>query len=367
MVKKLKTAIILQAREDSIRFPGKVLYPISGKPLIIKILERLKKSKLKDKIITAIPKNKENTRLNKILRKNKFTVYRGNKDNVLKRYYDAAKKHKVKIIVRITADCPFVDSDIIDKLIKILINKKFDYASNTLNPSFPDGIDAEVFTFEALSEAYKKAKSNYDKEHVTPYIKKKENFKKFNLKYKKNLSKTRLTVDEKIDIELVEYIYKNFKSNISWEKIVKSKHLKKIFLTKNKEIKRDEGAKNAYRPKNVEKSKKYYSWRHNVVLKKTLIYFYQKNGLHILKGQKDCYIWDLENKKYLDMSFMGVGTNVLGYANPKIDNKVISSIKDSNMSTLNSNYEIFLAEKLIEIHKWADMVRFARTGERQIQ
>ena len=77
---------------------------------------------------------------------------------------------------------------------------------------------------------------------------------------------------------------------------------------------------------------------------------------------KDCYIWDLENKKYIDMSFMGVGTNVIGYANSKIDNQVINSIKKSNMSTLNTNYEILLAEKLIEIHKWADMARFTRTG-----
>ena len=90
--------------------------------------------------------------------------------------------------------------------------------------------------------------------------------------------------------------------------------------------------------------------------------FLPKKWPSYFKRAKDCYIWDLENKKYLDMSFMGVGTNVLGYANSKIDNKVIKSIKDSNMSTLNSNYEIFLAEKLIEIHKWADMVRFARTG-----
>ena len=82
----------------------------------------------------------------------------------------------------------------------------------------------------------------------------------------------------------------------------------------------------------------------------------------IFQKAKDCFIWDLENKKYLDMSFMGVGTNLLGYANSKIDNQVIKSIRNSNMSTLNSKYEIYLAEKLIEIHDWADMARFARTG-----
>ena len=292
MVKKLKTAIILQAREDSIRFPGKVLYPISGKSLIVKILERLKKSKLKDEIITAIPKDKENEQLNKILRKNKFIVFRGDKDNVLKRYYEAAKKYKVKIIVRITADCPFVDPGIIDRLIKILISKKLDYASNTLTPSFPDGIDAEVFSFEALREAYKKSKSNYDKEHVTPYIKKKKNFKKFNLKYKKNLSKTRLTVDEKTDIELVEYVYKNFKSNIAWEKIVKSKKIKKIFPSKNKKIKRDEGAKMPIGQKMWRRAK-------NIIPGGTMLFsknpdlFLPKKWPSYFKRAKDCYIWDL--------------------------------------------------------------------------
>ena len=157
MIEKLKIAIIVQAREESVRFPKKVLYSISGKPLIINILDRLKKSKLKNTIIVAIPKNKKNIDLEKILKKNKHKVFKGHEENVLKRYYDAAKKYKADIIIRITADCPFVDSKIIDKLIKILIEKKFDYASNTLKLTYPDGLDTEVFTFKALKEAQKKS------------------------------------------------------------------------------------------------------------------------------------------------------------------------------------------------------------------
>ena len=361
MIDKLKIAIIVQAREESVRFPKKVLYPILGKPLIINILDRLKKSKLKNTIIVAIPKNKKNIDLEKILKKNKHKVFKGHEENVLKRYYDAAKKYKADIIIRITADCPFVDSKIIDKLIKILIKKKFDYASNTLKPTYPDGLDTEVFTFKALKEAQKKAKSKYDKEHVTPYIKRNKRFKKFNLKYKTNTSSFRLTVDEKRDMELVEYAFKNFGAKIGWEKIIKSKNIKKIFYSKHNTPQRDEGAL-------MPLGQKMWSRAKNIIPGGTMLFsknpdlFLPKKWPSYFKKAKDCFIWDLENKKYLDMSFMGVGTNLLGYANSKIDNQVIKSIRNSNMSTLNSKYEIYLAEKLIEIHDWADMARFARTG-----
>ena len=361
MVKKLKTTIILQAREDSIRFPGKVLYPVSGIPLILRILKRLKKSRLKDDIVVAIPNNKHNTKLEKILRKNKYKIFKGSQENVLKRYYGAATKYKANIIVRITADCPFCDPKLIDKLIKILIDKNLDYISNTINPTYPDGLDTEVFTYKVLKEANRKAKKIYDKEHVTPYIKNNKNYKKYNLQNNINLSKFRLTVDEKIDIELVQFVFKNFKDNFSWEEIIKSKIIHKIFFNKVKSNQRDEGATMPLGQKMWRRAK-------NIIPGGTMLFsknpdlFLPKKWPSYFNKAKDCYIWDLENKKYLDMSFMGVGTNVLGYANSNIDKQVIKSIKNSNMSTLNSNYEIFLAEKLIEIHKWAEMVRFARTG-----
>ena len=361
MANKLKIAIIVQAREDSVRFPKKVLYPILRKPLILKILDRLKKSKLKDIVIVAIPNNKKNSNLEKILRKNKCKIYKGHEENVLKRYYDAAKKYKANIVIRITSDCPFSDPKLIDKLINTLIEKKFDYVSNTLKPTYPDGLDAEVFTFKVLKEAHKKARSKYDREHVTPYIKKNKKFKKFNLEYKTDVSNFRLTVDEKRDMELVEFVFKNFKQNFSWEKIIKSKNIKKLFFSKSKITQRDEGA-------SMPLGQKMWIRAKNIIPGGTMLFsknpdlFLPKKWPSYFTKAKDCYIWDLENKKYLDMSFMGVGTNLLGYANSKIDNQVIKSIKKSNMSTLNSNYEIFLAEKLTEIHKWADMVRFARTG-----
>ena len=124
MVKKLKTAIILQARESSIRFPNKVFASIKGQPIILRLLNRLKNSKQKNQLIVAIPNKKSNNKLNKLLKKNKFDVFRGDEKNVLKRYYYAAKKYKIDIIVRITADCPLSDPKLIDKFVHILKQKR---------------------------------------------------------------------------------------------------------------------------------------------------------------------------------------------------------------------------------------------------
>lgn len=361
MVKKLNISIIVQARENSIRFPKKVLYPILKKPLILKLLERLNNSKLSDNVIVAIPNNKENAEIEKILKKNKYKIFKGDEQNVLNRYYNAAKKFKADIIVRITSDCPFSDPKLIDYLIETLIKYKFDYVSNTLKPTFPDGMDTEVFTYKVLEEANKKAKSRYDKEHVTPFIKKNKKIKKFNFSLKKDFSNFRLTVDEKKDIEIVDYVYRNLRKNFRWEEIVNSKIIRKKFLSKASSLQRDEGAL-------MNVGQKMWLRAKNIIPGGTMLFsknpdlFLPKKWPSYFTKAKDCFIWDLENKKYLDMSFMGVGTNVLGYANPVINNQVIDSIKKSNMSTLNSNYEIILAEKLVEIHSWADMVRFARTG-----
>ena len=361
MVKKLKTGIIVQARESSIRFPKKVLYSIIKKPLIIKILERLKKSKLKDVIVVSIPKNKKNSGLESLLINKKYKIYKGHEENVLKRFYDTANKFKLDIIVRITSDCPFTDPVLIDRLINILIKKKLDYASNTLQPTYPDGLDVEVFTFKTLKNANKNAKSKFDREHVTPYIKRKKRFKKFNLKHNKDLSNLRFTVDEKKDIKLVEFVFKNFKNNFNWQKLIKSKKIIEMASANSGSLQRDEGAL-------MPLGQKMWARAKNIIPGGTMLFsknpdlFLPKKWPSYFKKAKGCHIWDLQNKKYLDMSFMGVGTNILGYANSKIDNQVIKSIKNSNMSTLNSVYEIYLAEKLIEIHDWADMARFARTG-----
>lgn len=210
----MKTAIFLQARLTSNRFPNKILSIINGASVIEILIKKLKKVKNVNKIIVIIPNNKKNDTLYKKLSKSNVLIYRGSEFNVLKRFYFAAKKFNVKNIIRITGDCPLIDIEIVNKLILKYFSKKYDYATNTLPPTFPDGLDVEIFSFKALEESWYKAKSSYQKEHVTPYIRQIKKFKKFNMLNKTNQKKIRLTLDWKEDLILLKKIFNYFKPNI---------------------------------------------------------------------------------------------------------------------------------------------------------
>ena len=217
---------IVEARMNSTRLPGKVLINIEKKKMIDIILKRISLSKLLTNIIIATTKSRTDEVLFKWLKKNtKYQIYRGSTNDVLSRFYYCAKLYKADIIVRVTADDPLKDSKIIDKAIKIMLFKpQLDYCSNTLMPTYPEGLDIEVIRFAALEKAFYNSKLFSEREHVTPYIWKNPNlFNLYNFKYIKDLSNWRWTVDEKKDIEFIKRVFKNFKNNflVDYEKVIK--------------------------------------------------------------------------------------------------------------------------------------------------
>ena len=167
---KYKIIVIVQARLGSTRYPNKVLEKLGKKTLIEIIVKRLSKSNLVDKIIVATTNSSSDRELTTLLKKKKINFYTGDEKNVLLRYYSLAKKFKPTHIVRVCGDCPFSDYKILDKMIKLIKSKHYDYVSNTNPPTFPDGFDVEIFSYKSLIEAKTKAKNNFDKEHVTPFI-----------------------------------------------------------------------------------------------------------------------------------------------------------------------------------------------------
>ena len=172
----INTLAIVQARFGSVRFPGKILKEVNGFPLIQILFHRLSQSKKIDKIILATSKNIENDSLAILINNLGYDVFRGNELDVLDRYYNAAEKFKAETIVRITGDCPIIDPHIVDRVISIYDKGNVDYVSNTLVPTYPDGLDVEVFSFRALKMAQTKAKKPFDREHVTPFIKSNDQF-----------------------------------------------------------------------------------------------------------------------------------------------------------------------------------------------
>ena len=170
----MKVVCIVQARLGSKRLRGKVLKKLLKKELIFTLLDRLKMVKSINQLVVAIPEN--DNKLYKILNAKGYNIYKGSEEDVLSRYYHAALEYKANIIVRITADCPLVDPELVTKLIKKFKSSNYDYVSNIDPPTYPDGLDVEVYSFTALKRAFKESKLPVDREHISPYIFKNKNF-----------------------------------------------------------------------------------------------------------------------------------------------------------------------------------------------
>ena len=207
----METAIILQARLGSKRFPSKVLKKINGKTILEYVINRLKKTKLSNNIIVATTNREEDKKIIKVAKKTNCHTFRGSTNNVLNRYYKAAVHYKVKNIVRICSDCPLIDPKIINKVYFFYLKNNYDYVSNKIFPSYPPGMGVEILNFQSLKKANKLTKNSYDKEHVTAYIYK--NPKKFKIKnvgLKKKLLNYRIVLDYIEDFKLISNIQKHF-------------------------------------------------------------------------------------------------------------------------------------------------------------
>lgn len=211
----MMVAIIIQARMGSSRLPGKIMKNLAGHEVLWQVVNRCQKSSA-DKIIIATTTNAEDDVIERFCVQNNLDYFRGSSENVLERYYLAAKKYKADIVVRITSDCPLIDPGIIDLCLEKFKKNKYDYLSNVVpgDRTFPRGLDVEVFSFSALKRAYQQAKENYEKEHVTPYIweNKKGEFRIGPMiiagsEYARNY---RLTLDYPEDLRLISKIYEVF-------------------------------------------------------------------------------------------------------------------------------------------------------------
>lgn len=200
---------IVQARIGSSRLSAKILKTLYDKSLLEHIVERIKASRKINTIVIATTLADSDDIVCEISRKIGVNFFRGSEDNVLDRFFHAARTYQADIVVRCTADDPFKDPVIIDKAIELLLEGKYDYCSNTIEPTYPEGLDIEVFTMSVLEQAYHEARLNSEKEHVTPYIwKNPQLFKIHNFKNDMDLSALRWTIDYENDHTFAKEIYK---------------------------------------------------------------------------------------------------------------------------------------------------------------
>jgi spore coat polysaccharide biosynthesis protein SpsF len=203
----MKIVAIVQARMGSTRLPGKVLMDLGGKTVLARVVARLRRAILIDQIVVATTDSVIDNAIIRECQRLQVEYFRGSENDVLDRYYQAANSCEAQIVVRITADCPLIDAEVVDDVIRVLLSRG-DYASNTLARTYPRGLDAEVFTIAALERAWQDAHEPHQREHVTPYFyEHTEIFELTSLRGRIDYSRYRWTLDTAEDLELLRTIY----------------------------------------------------------------------------------------------------------------------------------------------------------------
>ncbi|HUH59524.1 MAG TPA: aminotransferase class III-fold pyridoxal phosphate-dependent enzyme [Candidimonas sp.] len=359
----MKVVAIVQARTGSTRLPNKVMKPINSIPMIEILLKRLARSLEIDEIVVATTDLRSDRRLADHVERLGYRCYCGSEYDVLGRYLSAADGASADVIVRITGDCPLIDPLLVDKVIQGFKTSGVDYFSNVSPPTFPDGLDTEVFSINALRQAACQTMDRHDREHVTPYLRRAQIFSQGAITNESDLSALRWTVDEAADLNVVKAIFNHFFPDIyfSWEQVLELQHGQPELFAANSDLKRNEGIKMGTGQKLWKRAKQVIPGG-SMLLSKRAEMFLPELWPAYFSRAKGCTVWDLDNNSYIDMSIMGIGTNILGYGHPEVDEAVLKTVASGNMSTFNCPEEVYLAEKLIEMHPWADMARLARSG-----
>lgn len=371
---------IIQARMDSKRLPGKVFISINKKPILWHVVNRVAASKLIDEIVIATSTKKIDNIITKFASKYHLKVFRGSENDCLDRFYMAAKKFNANIVVRVTSDCPLICPEIIDRVISEFLKGGYDYITNTLIYTYPEGCDVEVFSFKAIEKAWKECKDPVNREHVTPYIRNSEKFKVKNIKNKNPIDYQRYkwSVDRIDDLKFVKkvyrYLYKEGKI-FSYKKIMEllEKH-PEIEMINSKEVINEGYYRSIIKSPKVKPKKMKITESLNLrekakeiipncsqTFSKSVLQFVQGVAPVFLDRGDGSHVWDVDGNEYIDYA-MALGPIILGHNYSKVTSEVNKILKKGTTFTLPHSLEIKLAELLCDIIPCAEMVRFGKNG-----
>ena len=370
---------IIQARMGSSRLPGKSLAEIEGRPMLWHVIQRVKRARLVDRVVVATSIAPADDAIEKMCRENDIPCHRGSENDVLDRFYAAARAEKASQVVRITADCPLIDPEVIDRVVRRFQRGDLDYASNAMVRSYPDGLDTEIFSFSALERAWHEASKTSEREHVTPYLRS-EKFRTANVENGSTslYQHYRWTVDEAADLDFIRAVYKAFREKESFgmkdvfELIEKTPGLEKM----NSEIVSNHGyykslfedARSAAAPRrSIEKSKAWLERAEKVIPGGSQTFSKGANQhvrgvapVFLAKG-KGCRVWDVDGNEYIDY-IQGLLPNILGYAHEEVNAAVAAQLGQGHSFSLPHPVEVELAERLTRLIPCAEKVRFGKNG-----
>ncbi len=222
--RSVRIVAIIQARMGSVRLPGKVLKDLGGDSVLARVVKRVQAAKLPAEVVVATSVQPSDDAILQECNRVAVACFRGQEEDVLDRYYCAAQTFSADAVVRITSDCPLIDPELMDTTIRAFLEQRTDYATNALTPTYPRGLDVEVFTAEALARAWRLAREAYQRTHVTPYLYENPgHFKIVSLTADADYGRYRWTLDTEDDLEMIRAIYRHFepRGTFGWREVLR--------------------------------------------------------------------------------------------------------------------------------------------------
>ena len=377
-MKKPWTVAIIQARYGSSRLRGKVMADIAGRPMFWHAWARASAARMVDLAVVATSNTPADDVVAAYCEAQNIPCYRGSEKDVLDRFYFCARHFDAEVVVRMTADCPLADSAVIDEVCEAFLRTGVDYACNCVRYTYPDGLDVEVFSHEALGNAWGNATEPLHREHVTPYIRFGNSFSHYCVEDSQDNSHLRFTVDVAEDLDFVRRVYGFFhpRLDFSYREVLDclSKHSELTEI--NKAMVTNEGYyMNIYdnasgapvQPRSMEQSEVWLARARQVIpgCAQTFSKGYTQHVRGVsplfLSEGKGSHVRDVDGNDYVDY-IQGLLPNILGYANEEVDAAVAGRISRGHSFSLPHPLEVELAERLCRIIPCAEMVRFGKNG-----
>lgn len=374
----MKTIAIIQARLGSSRLPGKVLLPLQGKPVLSWVVEGARAIHGVDEVVVATTVSASDDPVADWCAANAVSFHRGPEDDVLKRFHEAATRFKADTVMRLTADCPLLDPAVCGQVLMLYRRAKADYAASCNPPSWPDGLDCEVFTFAALDQADKQATRPSDREHVTPFIR--NNRHRFKVESLiaplPGLTDERWTVDYPEDLAFLEAVLGKLQASArrpSYLEVLSTLETNPQLRKINADTMRNEGlaksvvleavpAKRNYALSNAlrERAERVVPLASQTFSKAHIQYPSPDAPLFLTHGE-GAHVWDVDGNEYVDL-VGGLLPIVLGYQDQDVDNAIRRQLANGISFSLATELETQLAEKLVELVPCAEMVRYGKNG-----
>ncbi|MBI9074769.1 MAG: aminotransferase class III-fold pyridoxal phosphate-dependent enzyme [Desulfatibacillum sp.] len=369
---------IIQARMGSTRLPGKVLADIGGRPMLMHVVDRLQRATLVNKVMVATSQESGDDPLAALCIKQGIACYRGSETDVLDRFYKAARQYKARAVVRVTGDCPCLDPGVVDRVVEAFQKSGCDYAANILVYTYPDGLDVEVFSMQALETAWKMARLPADREHVTPYMRTSEAFSRVNVEneHKLPFKELRLTVDEPKDLEFVRELYVRLgDSGFGLAQVLDLLQKEPQLMDINAGNIRNEGFYKSLFKEDPMPGKKLVLEQSMAMLAKaeklipSASQTFSKCSTQFVRGAAPVFlqkgsgshVWDVDGNEYIDFP-MALGPVILGHNYPAVTQAAIDQARDGIVFSLPHPLEVEVAQLLVDIIPCAEMVRFGKNG-----